>query len=39
MKETYMVIEKGKIILRTRSMDKEKYIDLGDRGRYYRKNW
>ena len=38
MKETYMVIEKGRTILKPRSIDKENYIDLGERGRYYRKN-
>jgi len=38
MKETYMVIEKSKIVLKTRNIHKTDYIDLGERGRYYKKN-
>jgi len=34
MKETYMVVKNGKITLKIKQSNAQKYIDLGDRGRF-----
>lgn len=38
MKQTYMTIKEGKIFLETSENIEKKYVDLGERGRYYTKN-
>lgn len=38
MKKSYMATKKENIILKTRNIEDKKYIDLGERGRYYTKN-
>ncbi len=38
MKQTYMTIKEGKIFLETSENIEKKYVDLGERGRYYKKN-